>query len=203
MAELDEPPLLSFHRDYTDADVKNVKKQQYKGRSENGDRTIQVPMDDGTYGIEYRIKQTTRSFKEAAELLQFNDKQLYTEFQRCLAGNALSAWDRTMESDDFQNPAARTAANFENAWRAWIFEHHRIRNIGDVMWHHFYRGTIAKAEDVSPLDFFKRFCQMWSSSAKIPEGRLPIPNKGEEKAIFYYGHPRRYRVRFERCGHNL
>ena len=25
----------------------------------------------------------------------------------------------------------------------------------------------------------------------------------EEKAIFYYGHPRRYRVRFEGCGHNL
>ena len=74
MAELDEPPLLSFHRDFTDADVKNVKKQVYKGRSENGDCTVQVPINDGTFGIEYRIKQTTRSFKEAAELLQFNDE---------------------------------------------------------------------------------------------------------------------------------
>ena len=160
MAELDEPPLLSFHRDFTDADVKNVKKQVYKGHSENGDRTIQVPMDDGTYGIEYRIEQTTRSFKEAAELLQFNDEQLYTEFQRCLAGNALSAWDHVMESDDFKEPTTRTKANFDKAWKAWIFEHHRIKNIGDVMWRHFYRGTIAKAEDVSPLDFFKRFRQI-------------------------------------------
>ena len=71
------------------------------------------------------------------------------------------------------------------------------------MWRHFYRGTIAKAEYVSPLDFFRRFCQMQSSSAKIPTGRLPIPNKGEEKAIFYHGHPRRYRIRFDRCGHDL
>ena len=101
MAELDKPPLLSFHRDFTDADVKNVKKQLYKGLSENGDCTVQVPMDDGTYGIEYRIEQTTRSFKEAAELLRFNDEQLYTEFQHCLAGNALSAWDRVMESNNF------------------------------------------------------------------------------------------------------
>ena len=63
MAKLDEPPLVSFHRDYTDADVKNVKKQIYKGRSENGDPTVQVPINDGTYSIEYRIEQTTRSFK--------------------------------------------------------------------------------------------------------------------------------------------
>ena len=133
MAELDEPPLLSFHSDFTDADVNNVKKQQYKGRSENGDCTVYVPMDDGTYGIEFRIEKTTRSFKEAAELIQFNHEQLYTEFQRCLAGNALSAWDRVMESADFVDPATRTAENFEKAWQAWIFEHHHIRNIGDVM----------------------------------------------------------------------
>ena len=101
MAELDEPPLLSFYRDFTDANVKNVNKQVYKGRSENGDHTVHIPMDDGTFGIEYRIKQTTRFFKEAAELLQFNDKQLYTKFQRCLTDNTLSAWDRVMESDNF------------------------------------------------------------------------------------------------------
>ena len=47
MAEMDESPLLFFHRDYTDANVKNVKRQVYKGRSENGDRTLQVPIDDG------------------------------------------------------------------------------------------------------------------------------------------------------------
>ena len=142
MAELDEPPLLSFHRDYTDVGVNNVKRQVYKGRSENGDRTVQVPIDDGTFSIEYRIEQTTRSFKEAAELLQFSNEQLYKEFQRCLAGNALAAWDRVMESGEFQEPAARTAANFERARKAWIFEHHRIKNIGDVMWRHFYRGTL-------------------------------------------------------------
>ena len=102
MAEIDEPPLVSFHRDYTDADVKNVKRQVYKGRSENGDRTVQVPIDDGTFSIEYPIKQTTRSFKEAAELLQFTDEQLYKEFQHCLSGNALPAWDHVMESDDFK-----------------------------------------------------------------------------------------------------
>ena len=44
---------------------------------------------------------------------------------------------------------------------------------------------------------------MWSVSAKVPVGRLPIPNGAEEKALFYCGHPRCYRVRFERCGRNL
>ena len=53
------------------------------------------------------------------------------------------------------------------------------------------------------MDFFKRFCQIWSTSAKVPEGRLPVPDPGEEKAIFYCGHRCRYRVRFERCGHGL
>ena len=56
MAELDEPPLLSFHRDYTDVGVNNVKRQVYKGRSENGDRTVQVPIDDGTFSIEHCIE---------------------------------------------------------------------------------------------------------------------------------------------------
>ena len=203
MAKLDKPPLVSFYRDFTDANVKNVKKQVYKGCSENGDLTVNVPIGDGSFSIEFQIEQTIRLFKEAVELLQFTDEQLYKEFQRCLSGNTLAAWDRVMESDDFKEPKSCTEANFEKAWEAWIFEHHRIKNIGDVMWRHLYRGTIAKAEDVSLLDFFKRFCQMWSSSAKIPEGRLPIPNAREEKAIFYYGHPRRFRIRFDRCGHDL
>ena len=80
MAEMDKPPLVSFHRDYTDANVKNVKKQGYKGRSENSDRTAHVPSDDDSFSIELRIEQTTRLFKEAAELLQFTDDQLYKEF---------------------------------------------------------------------------------------------------------------------------
>ena len=57
MAEMDQPPLVSFHRDYTDAGVKDVKRQGYKGRSENGDHTVHVPIDDGTFSIEYRIEQ--------------------------------------------------------------------------------------------------------------------------------------------------
>ena len=136
MAEMDEPPLVSFHRDYTDSNVKNVKKQGYKGRSENGDRTIHVTISDGSFSIEFRIEQTTRSFKEAAELQQFTDEQLYKEFQRCLSSNALAAWGRVMDSDDFKEPESCTVANFEKVWEDWIFEHHRIKNIGDVMWRH-------------------------------------------------------------------
>ena len=115
MAELDSPPLLGFHRDYTDADVKNVKKQSYKGRSDTGDRTVMVPIDDGTYSIEYRVDLTTRSFNEAMKLLDITDEQLYTEFPRCLAGIALDAWDRTMESNEFKDPASRTRENFPKA----------------------------------------------------------------------------------------
>ena len=115
---MDKPPLVSFHRDSTDSDMNNVKRQGYKGRSENGDRTIQVPINDGTFSIEYCIKKTTRSFKEAVELLQFTDEQLFKEFKRCLAGNALAAWDRVMESGDFKEPKSCTAANFEKAWEA-------------------------------------------------------------------------------------
>ena len=191
---MDKPPLVSFHRDFTGADVKNIKKQVCKGRSENGDRTVNVPIDDSSFGIEFGIEQTTRSFNEAAELLQFTNEQLYKEFERCLSGNVIAAWDRVMEPDNFKEAESRTGANFEKAWQMWIFEHHRIKNIGDVMWCHLYRGTIARSEDVSPMDFFKRFCQLWSVSAKIPEARIAVPDKGEEKAIFYYGHPHRYRV---------
>ena len=77
MAELDEPPLLSFYRDYTDANVKNVKRQVYKGRSENGDCTMNLQINDGSFGIKFCIDQATRSFNKAAELLKFNKEQLY------------------------------------------------------------------------------------------------------------------------------
>ena len=60
-----------------------------------------------------------------------------------------------MESDDFKESESCTGPNFEKAWEDGIFEHHRIKNIGDVMWRHLYHGTIAKAEDVSPVDYFK------------------------------------------------
>ena len=93
--------------------------------------------------------------------------------------------------------------NFQKAWNQWIYEHHRIKNVGDVMWRHWYRGTITKAEDVSPEDFYKRYGQMWSVCVKIPKGRLPTPDEQEKKAIFYYANPRRYRVKFQRCGHDL
>ena len=56
MAELDEPRLVSFHRDCTDADVKNLKKQAYKGSSENGDCTVNILIDDGSFGIKFRIE---------------------------------------------------------------------------------------------------------------------------------------------------
>ena len=53
MAELDKPPLVSFHRDFTDANAKNVKKQVYKGHSENGDHTANAPIDNGSFSIEF------------------------------------------------------------------------------------------------------------------------------------------------------
>ena len=74
MDKLDEPPRVSFHRDYTHANIKNLKKQAYKGRSENVDRTVNIPIDNGTFAIKFRSEQTTRSFNEAWELLKFDQE---------------------------------------------------------------------------------------------------------------------------------
>ena len=91
MAKIDAPPLIRFYGDFTDADIKNVKKQAYWGRSTTGDRTVNLLIDDGTYSLEFQIEQTTRSYKELLNLLEFDDAQMFTEFPRCLSGATLDA----------------------------------------------------------------------------------------------------------------
>ena len=55
MIEMDAPPLIGFHRGYTDANVKNTKKHPYNGRSVTGDQMVNVPINNGTYGVEFCI----------------------------------------------------------------------------------------------------------------------------------------------------
>ena len=103
-------------------------------------------------------QETQHHTHHTAELLKFDEEQLYKDFECCISGNALDTWDCVMESDDFKETASRTRDNFEKAWKAWIYKHHRIKNIGDVMWRHFYRRAISKTEYILPEDFFRRFC---------------------------------------------
>ena len=102
--ELGKQQSTKFYSDYTNAGLKNVNKQLCKSRSEPGDTTVNMAIDDGFSSLGFRIDQTKRSFKEAVEALNFTASQLYTKFLCCLSGIDLNLWNCVAETEKFSKP---------------------------------------------------------------------------------------------------
>ena len=192
MAMSSESHCISYKAEFEHSDLEEVKlRQEYE---DDTSRTKKARVFTGKYGIEALLFVEER-FRKIARQLDYQDEQLFDNFEECLQDRAEDDWTNLV---DMVQP--RDTANFEATIQDFYLKY-CSENARDVMYE-YLRTKCRKPVGAEPRDHVNRLLTLYRYSSKLP-GNVPAIGEDQQKLLIFQTFPEKWQRQFVRSGRRM
>lgn len=212
MANYEKEPFFVLERKWNE---KSKLPEKFKFQGGVHHKKCEVPIDNGTYGIEFFLEKTLPAFNRAGELFNWDWVESFSEFENCLEGNYKTSWQEILD-EKFPEPLVgdpvdpdkdrSQGENFKKAIDMLVCKILDNKKPRDVQYIYLSPGgdyNVYKDLLTSPSNHKVRFKEMLRLSKMLPAGNIPDPNEDQALEWYYMTYHKQDRDKFVSSGKKL